>query len=306
MESLAWGLAGILSVAVVWMGIKIAVMRKSVQEITEAFADRLYTETNTLIDIASRDRHLRRLAADINIQLRHLRRERLRYQQKNLEIMDAITNISHDLRTPLTAVCGYLDLLKQTNQPKEAVHYLEIMEGRIKVLKQLTEELFGYSAAVISVGENSFEWIALNCVLEECICAYYGAFISHNITPEIQMPETKVVCYLNRGALSRILGNIIGNAIKYSDGDLQITLTENGELTFANHADTMDELQVMRLFERFYTVETAMQSTGLGLSIAKELTELMNGTITAKYQQGILWISISFAEALEKRKADEK
>ena len=306
MEILAWSLVGVLSVVIFLLGIKIVVMRKSAQEITEAFAERLRVETNTLIDISSRDRYLRRLAADINVQLRKLRRERLRYQQGNLEIMDAITNISHDLRTPLTAVCGYLDLLKQTKQPADAMRYLEVMEGRINVLRQLTEELFGYSAAVISIRENSFESVVLNGVLEEMLSVYYAVLVNHNIIPEIKMPNTKVVRFLNRGALSRILENIISNAIKYSDGDLQIILTENGELTFANHASTIDELQVLRLFERFYTVETATQSTGLGLSIAKELTEQMNGTITAQYQEGRLQICICFADSESKKESDGK
>lgn len=287
---------GFLCVIICLLGIKIIVMRKSVQEITEAFAERLRMETNILIDISSHDRYLRRLAEDINVQLRKLRRERLRYQQGNLEIMDAITNISHDLRTPLTAVCGYLDLLKQTKQSPEAVRYLEIMEGRIEALKQMIEELFGYSAAVTATRETSFEEVALDSALEEVLSAYYAVLVSRQITPKITMPETKVVRFLNRSALSRILGNIISNAIKYSDGDLRISLTENGEFVFENHAASLDELQVLRLFERFYTVETAAKSTGLGLSIAKELTEQMNGTITAQYQEGILQICICFPD----------
>lgn len=287
---------GFLCVIICLLGIKIIVMRKSVQEITEAFAERLRMETNVLIDISSHDRYLRRLAEDINVQLRKLRRERLRYQQGNLEIMDAITNISHDLRTPLTAVCGYLDLLKQTKQSPEAVRYLEIMEGRIEALKQMIEELFGYSAAVTATRETSFEEVALDSALEEVLSAYYAVLVSRQITPKITMPETKVVRFLNRSALSRILGNIISNAIKYSDGDLRISLTENGEFVFENHAASLDELQVLRLFERFYTVETAAKSTGLGLSIAKELTEQMNGTITAQYQERILQICICFPD----------
>lgn len=296
MEIWIWCFIGFLFVIICLLGIKIIVMRKSVQEITEAFAERLRVETNVLIDISSHDRYLCRLAEDINVQLRKLRRERLRYQQGNLEIMDAITNISHDLRTPLTAVCGYLDLLKQTKQSPEAVRYLEIMEGRITALKQMIEELFGYSAAVTAIRETSFEEVALDSALEEVLSAYYAVLVSRQITPEITMPETKVVRFLNRSALSRILGNIISNAIKYSDGDLRISLTEIGEFVFENHAASLDELQVLRLFERFYTVETAAKSTGLGLSIAKELTEQMNGTITAQYREGILQICICFLD----------
>ncbi|MDE5824636.1 MAG: HAMP domain-containing histidine kinase [Lachnospiraceae bacterium] len=279
---------------VMMLWLKIVLMRKSAKEISTAFANRLASETNTLIDISSHDRYMRSLAADINTQLRGLRKERLRYQQGNAEIMDSVTNISHDLRTPLTAVCGYLDLLRQTDQPAEAMRYLDIMEERIDALKQLTEELFGYSAAVSTISEASLEAVALNSALEESISAYYAALKKRQIIPEIKMPETKIIRQLNRGALSRIFGNIISNALKYSDGDLKITLSEQGEIMFANHADALDELQVMQLFERYYTVETAAKSTGLGLSIAKELTEQMHGIITAQYEDGVLCICIRF------------
>lgn len=282
-----------LLVIIVILWLKIVLMRKAAREISTAFADRLTSETNVLIDISSHDRYMRSLAADINAQLRALRRERQRYQQGNAEVMDAVTNISHDLRTPLTAVCGYLDLLRQTDQPADAVRYLNIMEERIDALKQLTEELFGYSAAVSMVSESREE-ISLNTALEESISAYYAALKKRQITPDITMPETKVIRRLNKNALSRIFGNIISNALKYSDGDLRITLSESGEITFANHAAALDELQVMKLFERYYTVENAANATGLGLSIARELTAQMGGTIAARYENGMLRIVIHF------------
>lgn len=282
-----------LLIIIVILWLKIVLMRKAAREISTAFADQLTSETNVLIDISSHDRYMRSLAADINAQLRALRRERQRYQQGNAEVMDAVTNISHDLRTPLTAVCGYLDLLRQTDQPADAVRYLNIMEERIDALKQLTEELFGYSAAVSMVSESREE-ISLNTALEESISAYYAALKKRQITPDITMPETKVIRRLNKNALSRIFGNIISNALKYSDGDLRITLSESGEITFANHAAALDELQVMKLFERYYTVENAANATGLGLSIARELTAQMGGTIAARYEDGILRIAIRF------------
>ena len=112
--------------------------------------------------------------------------------------------------------------------------------------------------------------------------------------PVITIPEQKIQCSLNKNAVSRIFENVISNAIKYSDGDLCITLSEDGEIVFANHASKLDEVQVGRLFDRFYTVETAKKSTGLGLSIAKVLTEQMNGTIAAQYRGGMIYIHIQF------------
>lgn len=292
--------AVLLFVIVLICGGKILRMRRSAREIAAAFADRLSTETNTLIDISSHDRYMCSLAADINTQLRKLRGERLRYQQGNREIMDAVTNISHDLRTPLTAICGYLDLLRQTELTADAVRYLDIIEERVDVIRQLTEELFGYSAAVSAVGEDGrdrheeISEISLNAALEEILSVYYAALKKRRITPSVTMPEATVIRGLNKSLLFRIFGNIIGNALKYSDGDLEITLSEQGEIVFANHAASLDELQVMRLFDRYYTVENAVGSTGLGLSIARELTGQMGGTITAQYRDKMLRISLLF------------
>ncbi len=292
--------AALLFVIVLICGGKILRMRRSAREIAAAFADRLSTETNTLIDISSHDRYMCSLAADINTQLRKLRGERLRYQQGNREIMDAVTNVSHDLRTPLTAICGYLDLLRQTELTADAVRYLDIIEERVDVLRQLTEELFGYSAAVSAVGEDGrdrheeISEISLNAALEEILSVYYAALKKRRITPSVTMPEATVIRRLNKSLLFRIFGNIISNALKYSDGDLEITLSEQGEIVFANHAASMDELQVMRLFDRYYTVENAVGATGLGLSIARELTGQMGGTITAQYRDKMLRISLTF------------
>ena len=111
MEGWLWALSGILTVMVVMLCVKIHWMHKAADEIREAFAERLTTDTNTLISISSNDRFLKQLADGLNIELRQLRRQRRHFLQGDRELKDAITNISHDLRTPLTAILGYLDLL---------------------------------------------------------------------------------------------------------------------------------------------------------------------------------------------------
>ena len=253
MEFWLWILVAVLLIIIVFLTLKICLMKKSAQEISEAFLDRLTEDTNTLIDISSRDRHMRELAREINIQLNKLKEERHRFQQGDMELKDAVTNISHDIRTPLTAVCGYLDLLDREEKSEDAARYLKII--RSAVLRQ------------------------------------------REITPRITLPEEKVRRTLSRSACSRLFGNLISNALKYSDGDLEITLKETGEIIFSNHASRLDEIQVGRLFDRFYTVETASsRSNGLGLSIARVLTDQMGGTISAGYEDGILRICILFPE----------
>jgi hypothetical protein len=269
-------------------------MRKAAKEIREAFAERLITDTNTLIDISSADKAMRSLAASINVQLRRLRDERRRFQQGDAEVKAAITNISHDLRTPLTAICGYLDLLKKEEKTEAVERYIAIIENRTEALKNLTEELFRYSTLLSAQNRLKTEEVVVNEVLEESIAAFYATFTARSITPEIQMTEERVIRRLDRAALSRVFSNLMNNAVKYSDGDLAITLSDSGEITFRNTASALDTVQVGKLFDRFYTVEAARRSTGLGLSIARTLVEQMNGSITAEYENGKLGIRIVF------------
>lgn len=287
-------LCAVFFLIVLMLLIKIALYHRAIDEVRAEMKTRLDIDTNTLISLSSGDRHIRRLAADLNMQLRMLRRERRRLQSGDLELKETITNISHDLRTPLTAICGYLDLLTREEKSEAAERYLSVIGNRTEALKQLTEELFRYSVVTSTPNDAAYENVELNSVLEDSISAYYAALKGRGIIPEISITEKKIWRRLDRGALSRIFGNIISNTLKYSDGDLKIVLTEAGEIIFANTASQLDEIQVGKLFDRFYTVESAHKSTGLGLSIAKALVERMHGEITAEYRDDTLNIHIRF------------
>ena len=292
MELWLWAIIIILAMIIMALLVKIRILQKAAEEIENAFADRLITDTNTLIDISSRDKYMRNLANAVNVQLRKLRTERHRFQQGDTELKNAVTNISHDLRTPLTAICGYLDLLEQEETSEAVERYIEVIRNRAEILTQLTEELFRYSVILSSETNMVREPIAINGVLEESIAAFYTALNERNITPNIQIPENKVIRNLDRSALSRVFSNLLNNAMKYSDGDLDITLSEEGEIIFTNTASGLNEVQIGKLFDRFYTVEAASKSTGLGLGIARTLIEQMNGTISASYKNNRLSICI--------------
>ncbi len=296
MEDWLWVVIGILVFMMGILFVKIYLLQKAAREMKEAFVDRLITDTNILIDISSHDRYMRELANTVNIQLRKLRADRHRFQQGDMELKNAVSNISHDLRTPLTAICGYLDLLEQEEKSTTVERYIEVIRNRTEILKQLTEELFRYSVILTTEDDMIKEAVEINRVLEESIAAFYVALNERRIIPNIKMPENKVICYLDSSALARVFSNLLNNAIKYSDGDLDIILSETGEIIFANTASGLNEVQVGKLFDRFYTVEAARKSTGLGLAIAKTLVEQMNGTISAKYENHRLSICILFSD----------
>ena len=294
MESIWIVLAVVLGITVLVLLVKIILMKKAAREIREKLSEKLNSHTNTLIDISSADKDMRALAADLNTQLVVLRRKQLRFTQGDTELKTAITNISHDLRTPLTAICGYLDIIKKEEKSEKLSGYLDIIEDRAALMKHLTEELFRYSVIISDNEEHQNEEVVLNSVLEDSIMGYYAALCKRGIEPSVRITEKRIVRRLNRADLARVFANLIGNALKYSDGDLSISLDDNGVITFSNTASALDGIDVGRLFERFYTVESARNSTGLGLSIARSLVERMGGIISADYSMNILCIKISF------------
>ena len=279
-----WVAVLLLGLLVVMLTIKVVLLRKSARVLREELLRRRNEETNTLLSLPSRDREMRLLTSTLNQELRSLRQDRLRYQQGDQELKDAVAGISHDLRTPLTAISGYLELLKSQQLPPDATRYLEQVESRTQSMKRLTEELFQYSVAA-STEKLELQPVDLGRALEETLLAFCGALESRGITPEIHLTEKKVIRYLDPGALNRVLGNLLTNALKYSPGDLSVTLDESGRIAVSNSAPQLDPITTGRLFDRFYTVEAAKNSTGLGLSIAKALTERMGGKIWAEFSQ---------------------
>lgn len=292
MDTMSWIVISAMAVLIFALLIKIHLLRKSADEIRRALEQKLSHDTNTLIDISSHDRKMRSLAADINRQLRLLRQERQRYQQGDTELKAAVTNISHDLRTPLTAICGYLELLEREEKSAAASRYLEIIGGRALVLRQLCEELFSYSVLNSSEKEPRLERQCLNNALEESIADSYTSLSAAGIIPCIHIPDDKIFSLFDKSLLSRVFENILNNAAKYSDGDLFIKLDSDGAIIFKNTASKLDPLLTAKLFDRFYTLEAARRSTGLGLSIARELTEKMGGSIDAVFKDGSLTVSI--------------
>ena len=289
----------LLILAVLLLLLYLLLLRRSIRKAANELEEKLRTDTNTLISISTGDRAVRALTAQINKQLRALRKERLQLQNGNAELTAAVTNVSHDLRTPLTAICGYLDLLEREPQSDKAKRYLAVARERTDAMRGLTEELFRYSVIAGATEELRLEQACLNDILEQSLAGFYGALSACGIVPDIQQPSEKIVRQLDAGALRRVFDNILSNAVKYSAGDLAVRLLPDGTVTFSNSAPALSRVQTERLFDRFYTVEAARSSTGLGLSIAKLLTEKMGGVITAEYENGSLRIRVAFPRPRE-------
>lgn len=288
-----WVLCCLLLISNALWVLKILIMKKDLEGLAAEFRDYLERETNSPLTIPTRDRHIRKIAAEINTGLRKLRKQRNKYMSGDRELKEAVTNISHDLRTPITAIYGYLDLLEYEEDAETVKFYIRQIRNRTDCLRQLTEELFRYSV-IVSSWQGTYEDAMLNRILEESLLACYGEFAQKGIEPVIEITDVPVHCRIDRPAFDRIISNILGNVLKYSDGDLWVGLDADGIIRFTNSAKNLTPVMVERLFDRFYTVETGRNSTGLGLSIARALTERIGGKIEAVYTDGKLTISLRF------------
>ena len=280
------------AVVIILLCIKICILKKSAREISAQFSDRLKDDTNNLIYISSSDRDMKHLAENLNDELKDMRKKQLQYEYGNTELKNAITNVSHDIRTPLTAIAGNLYMIGKTDDISEIRTYVNAIEERTETMKQLTEELLRYSIIISDENKPQTEDIFVNQLLAESISSFYPVLTEKGITPSIHLTDARIVRNVNRSELARVFSNLLNNAVKYSDGDLEITLSDTGKITFSNTAKELSTVEVEQLFDRFYTVETAHHSTGLGLSIARTLVERMGGTITADYDNGRLTIII--------------
>lgn len=289
-------LTAALAIFAGWLLLKLVLLRRALRETAEELEEKLRLDTNTQITLSTGDQAARALAAQINVQLRALRKERLRLQQGDHALQEAVTDLSHDLRTPLTAICGYLDLLEQEPHTENARHYLAVIRERTGAMRAMTQELLQYSVVSSTADALTRQAVCVNSVLEQSLAGFYGVLSARGITPKIELPEAPVVRQLDAAALRRVFDNILSNAAKYTDGDLSVRLPPDGRVTISNRTQKLDRVQAGRLFDRFYTVEAASGSTGLGLSIAKLLTEKMGGRISAAYENETLQVFVDFPQ----------
>ena len=284
----------ILIIILVFMIIKLYFIRKSLKEIQNSISEILSTDTNNLLTISSSDKEIINLANSLNFELKNLREEKLQYENGNQELKTVMTNISHDMRTPLTAISGYIELIKENNDENKKKKYIEIIERKTNDLILLTEQLFDFSKTMDMKINIKKEKCCINEIIEESLVNYYSIFKKNNIVPKIEICNKKIYKYVDKNTIIRVFENILSNVSKYSNGDFEVVLDEYGRITFSNRATSLDATTVQKIFNRYFTVENAKKSTGLGLSIAKQLIELNDGTISAKYIKNHLIIEIYF------------
>lgn len=216
------------------------------------------------------------------------------------EIRQSIANMSHDLRTPLTSIMGYIQLLKDEHMSKEErQEYLEIVERRTKNLEGLISSFYDLSRLDGNEYVFNLKSISVEKLLCDNIALYYNDFINKNIEPQIEIEENLQKIISDEGAVSRVFSNLIGNALKHGEGFIKIELKQEGNsmvTEFTNSAPTLDEEMAGKIFDRFFTADKSRndKNTGLGLAITKGLVEKLGNEISAKLVDGNLVIKVKW------------
>lgn len=244
---------------------------------------------NDYINIKTKsvDKDLEALVAEVNLIFDSKQKVMAEKKKTEEELRASIANMSHDLRTPLTSIMGYLQMIRLENiSENDKNEYMDILEKRTKSLQQLISSFYDLSR--IEGNEYNFQYkkVNLNNILCENIAIFYNDFINNNIEPIIEIDEDIKEIISDEGAITRIFSNLIGNMIKHGENFVKITLKQEEDVIiteFINKATELTEENVDKLFERFYTVDKSRsdRNTGLGLYIAKVLVEKLGYNITA-------------------------
>lgn len=285
-------LAGIILILLAAM----AAYRRQIKKICRQLSFLRKHESNMLIGRDFEWGGIGMLADELNRLLEQQRKSRKKYLAQEKEVADTYTNLSHDIRTPLTSLDGYIQLLEQSREEAEQKRYLFIIRERVSSLKEMLEELFTFTRLKDSSYELELHDCPLNRILKETLFSYYEDWMHRGIEPVLEITEEALVIRGNAQALKRTIQNIIKNGMDHGEKKIHISLVREENqavMTFTNTVSHPEEIDPARVFDRFYKGDPARsrQSTGLGLSIARGFTELMNGQIRASLQENG-WFSI--------------
>lgn len=240
---------------------------------------------NQILHLAAPDQDLEHLLCATNRMLEDLRRERQNYEKREKQFQHQIEQISHDLRTPLTVILGYLKFLKQADG-SDAAEILEIIERKTYAMEHLVSQFYDFSRLSSHDCQITLQQVDAGRILREALLDHYQILERSQMVLEHTLPTHPVMALGDPWALERIFANLFQNAGRYGTGFLKISLEEqpgNICIQFTNGAESLRPEDVPHLFERFYMQDFARtkSGTGLGLAIAKSLAESMKGSLTA-------------------------
>lgn len=276
-----------------YFGIRYVLLKRSIREIKKDLDDITKDlKENRIIKQFSPQREMEELLVSLNHALDQIRKERISYEEREQEFQRQLEDISHDLRTPLTAIQGYLKLIDPNKLDDEEQECLEVIQRRSAHLQYLINQFYEFSTLLSENYKMEIRQIDLCRMCREQLLGYYQQLEAAGIEVQVRIPEKPVFIQADENALSRIIGNLLQNAARYAKHRLEIQIkeikiTETRKeivLICANDADDITEETIQQMFNRFYTGNHArsQSGTGLGLAISRKLAEQMGATMTVE------------------------
>lgn len=256
---------------------------------------------NRKIKITGNSKDINRLINSINQLLAEKQDLNIRQERREKEIKEMIASISHDLRTPLTSIKGYTDLLiKKTTDPEDKKK-LNIIKSRTEIMSDLIYSFYELSRLELKEYDFQLEYVDIKEILLELVASYYEKFQEKNIIPNINIEGDDLLVIGDEKSIVRILINIIDNAFKYSKSIIDIEVRDGEEfisMEFINDVENFNQADVKRIFDKFYIMDTSRQSesTGLGLFITRELINNMGHEIEADFEDEKIKIKIKWSK----------
>lgn len=274
-------------------------IKRQIQDICRQLAFLEEQESNMLITTQTTSLCIGDLIEKINRIILSNRKRKKAYLEKEQRVQQVYTNLSHDIRTPLTSLDGYVQLLADCEDKGKQKEYLIVIRERISSLKNMLEELFMFTRLKDDSYQLEFSNVCVSRILKETVFSYYDDWNRQGIVPKFLIDEGDVYIEGNESALNRIFQNIIKNGLVHGEKNIIISLTKNEKevmLSFGNAMKNPEDVDVSQVFERFYKADKSRSrnSTGLGLSIAKGFVERMNGTIEARLVENQFVIEVRF------------
>lgn len=272
--------------------------KREIKRINNELERMLKFDSNELLHCEFSNKELHKLLLMVNKAINYTRLKELDLERKNKSLKKEITNITHDLRTPLTSSLGYIDLILKSNLSKEEQEReLKIIENRLLRLGELINSFFEFSMIRTNDKKIDMKQVNLIEIIEECISRYYDDF--NQKERKIVFNSTIKQCniFTNCDILKRIIDNLISNSLKHSNSDLVVSFSnKKGKLLTFENDITENNLDIDHIFDEFYTsdISRTKGNTGLGLAIVKEFTELLGGNISARMENNRLIIELLF------------
>lgn len=269
--------------------------QRQVKDICRQLSFIINNDSNMLITSDIETGGIGKLKNSLNELLSQRRREKSDYQEKEKTVSEIYTSLSHDIRTPLTSLDGYFQLLETSEDREEQQRYIRIIQERLASLKSILEELFLFARLKNDGYHLECSRCSFSKILKDTVFSYYDEWEKQGLRPEIEITQERLYFVGNEAALKRLLQNVIKNGLDHGEDKISIRLNRKGEricFRITNRVSHPEQIDVSRVFDRFYRADEARNRTsaGLGLSIARELAVRMGGELTAGISDSDFWV----------------